>query len=431
MQVHTHIKELKNKTGQEVILKGFIQTIRDQGGIKFLLLRDVTGTVQIVILKSEKAIFDSVKNLTLESVIEIKGKVKEEEQAPGGFEVQALELKVLSKAEPELPIPVYEKAEDEETDISKRLDWRWLDLRKADKLEIFKVWTQIEKSMREYLYDQNFIQIYAPSFMNAPSESGADVFEVKYFDRSAYLAQSPQFYKQMAMAAGFEKVFTFVPAFRAELSFTARHMTEFTSWDFEISYVDSHYDVMAFEEQLFVKIFTDLKNGMGIEVEVPKTPFPKITIAEAKKMLAAAGIASEKKFDVTDEEERKLGEIMKQETGSDFVFLINYPQEGRAFYHMRLEEDNTLTKGFDLLYKGLEITTGAQREHRYDVLVEQARQRGMDIEQLQHYFNFFRYGCPPHGGMALGPGRIIMKLLNLASVKEATFLPRDVKRLTP
>lgn len=425
-----YIKDLKAHVGEEIIIVGFVQAIRNQGGIKFLIVRDVTGNTQVVVLKSEKDAFEFVNEITLESVVAITGKPKEEKQAPNGVELQAFKIELLSKAAPELPIPVIEKA-GEDIDITKRLDWRWLDLRRPEGLQIFKVWTQMENSIRQYLLDKNFIQIHTPSFMMSPSETGADVFEVDYFDRKAYLAQSPQFYKQMAMASGFERVFAFVPAFRAEPSFTARHMTEFTSWDLEVSYIDSHLDLMSLEEDFLIKAFTDLKENMGLDIEVPTKPFPKISIADAKKMLKDAGIASLKEGDVNDEEERKLGELIKAQTGSDFVFLTDYPQQGRAFYHMRKEAGSQLTRGFDLIYKGLEITTGAQREHRYDVLKDQALERGMSEESLEDYLNFFKYGCPPHGGMALGPGRIVMKLLNLQSVKEATFLPRDVKRLRP
>ena len=430
MENRTQIKLIKEKIGQEITIAGFVQTVRDQGGIKFIMLRDVTGIVQIVILKSEKEVFDFVKELTLESVVKIIGKVKEEKQAPEGIEVQAFKIEVLSKAEPELPIPVIDKA-NEEVDITKRLDWRWLDLRKPEKTQIFKVWTEFERSVREHLLANGFIQICTPSFMVSPSETGSEVFEVEYFDRKAYLAQSPQFYKQMAMAAGFEKVFAFVPAFRAEPSFTARHMTEFTSWDFEMSYIESHLDIMALEERLLIKAFTDLKNNLGIDIDIPISPFPKVSISEAKKILTEAGKVGDKAGDMSDEEERSLGEIIKQKTGSDFVFLTDYPQQGRAFYHMRHDEDKNLTKGFDLLYKGLEITTGAQREHRVEILKSQALERGVSLESIEDYLNFFTYGCPPHGGMAWGPGRLIMKILNLSSVKDATFLPRDVKRLRP
>jgi nondiscriminating aspartyl-tRNA synthetase len=426
----TYIKDLKEKTGKEVLVVGFVQVIRDQGGIKFLLLRDVTGSVQIVVLKANKDVFDFVKDLTLESVVEIEGLAKEEKQAPGGLEVQAQKITLLSLAAAEMPIPVTEKG-GEETEQTKRFDWRWIDLRKPERQLIFKVWTELESGFREALLENNFIEAYPPYFMSTPSESGAEVFEVKYFDRKAYLAQSPQFYKQMAMAAGFERIFMFGPAFRAELSYTTRHTTEFTSWDFEMSYIKSHHDIMAMEEKLIVRGFEKVKQNLGIDLEVPTIPFPRITMKEAKEKLAKAGVPSERAFDINAEEEKKLYEIVKEETGHDFIFLTDWPVEGRAFYHMRYEDDPKITKGFDLLYRGLEITTGAQREHRVPMLEKQATEKGINLESLKDYVNFFRYGCPPHGGVGIGPARLIMKILDLPSVKEAVFLPRDVKRLRP
>ncbi len=427
----TYIKDLKEHIGKEVIINGFIQVIRDQGGIKFLIIRDITGLVQVVVLKSEKEVFDFIKELTLESVVQIEGLVKEEKQAPGGFEVQAKKLAVLSEAEPELPIPILEEKGGDETDVSIRLDWRWLDLRKEAKTKIIKTWTEFERGFRAFFEKNNYLQIYTPSFMGTASETGADVFEVKYFDRKAYLAQSPQFYKQMAIASGFEKVFMTGPIFRAEPSFTTRHMTEFTGLDFEISYINSHYDIMEEEEKLIVECFERLNDKLGLNLEIPSIPFPKITMKEAKEKLSKAGTKSEKIFDLSSEEEVELSKMIKKETGHDFVFLTDWPIEGRPFYHMRHEDNPKLTKSFDLLYKGLEVTTGAQREHRPDILEKQAKEKRMDLVALKDYMNFFRYGCPPHGGVGIGPGRFIMKILDLPSVKEATFLPRDVKRLRP
>ncbi|KKS59617.1 MAG: Aspartyl-tRNA synthetase [candidate division WWE3 bacterium GW2011_GWB1_42_41] len=267
--------------------------------------------------------------------------------------------------------------------------------------------------------------------MNTASETGSDVFEVKYFDRKAYLAQSPQFYKQMAMAAGIERVFMVGPVFRAEPSFTTRHLTEFTGWDFEASYISDHSEIMSMEEDMLISGFKNVKEKLGSDIEVPSKPFPKITLKEVKKLLAEKGLKNEKVHDLSPEEERTLCEIIKEKNNSDFVFVTDYPVAARPFYHMHHEDDPTLTKSFDLLYKGVEVTTGAQREHRFEVLKKQAVEKGMDIASLEGYMNFFRYGCPPHGGAGIGPARIIMRLLELPTVKEATFLPRDVKRLTP
>jgi nondiscriminating aspartyl-tRNA synthetase len=426
----TYIKDLHEHIGAEVTLFGAVQTLRDQGGIKFIILRDITGTTQLVILKAHKDVFELTKELTTESIIKVVGLAKSEKQAPAGIEIEATLIEVLSKALPELPIPVTEKSGDE-TDQTKRFDWRWIDLKKAEKQTIFKVWTSLEQGFREVYHKNNFIQIYTPSIMSTASESGAEVFEIKYFERKAYLAQSPQFFKQMAMAGGLERVFIMGPVFRAEPSFTSRHMTEFTGWDFEMSYINSHYEIMDMEEDLIIAGFEKIKNDLGISIEVPTKPFPKLTMKEAKAKLEAAGVAGDRIFDISAEEERELSRIMKEETGHDFLFLVDWPIEGRPFYHMRHQDDPTLTKSFDLLYKGLEITTGAQREHRPEVLEKQALEKGMDLEPLQDYLNYFRYGCPPHGGVGIGPGRIVMKLLEQPSVKEVTFLPRDVKRIRP
>ena len=427
----THIKSLKEKIGEKVKVAGFVQAIRNQGGIAFFVLRDVTGTVQIVFLKGAGEVFVKAGEVSLESVVSVEGLAKEEKQAPGGFEIQAESLEVLSKAELGLPIPVVEEKSGDETDVTKRLDWRWIDLRKDENLLVFKVWTELEKGFRQYWGEKDYIQVYTPSLMGTASETGSDVFKLQYFEREAYLAQSPQFYKQMAQASGFEKVFCAGPVFRAEPSFTARHMTEFTGWDFELSFIDSHFDVMSEEENLIVSGYKQLKNTVLPDLEIPSIPFPRITMQEAKERLNKAGVKAGRKFDLSGEEEIELSKIIKEETGHDFVFVTDWPIEARPFYHMRYEENPALTKSFDLLYKGLEITTGSQREHRYDVLISQAKEKGMSVESLEDYLNFFKFGCPPHGGAGIGPGRLVMKILNIPSVKEVTFLPRDVRRLKP
>lgn len=416
--------------GESVTIVGFVHAIRNQGKIGFIRIRDRFGSVQCVVLKNHEAAFAALETLSLESVVKVTGLAKEAPPVPEKVEIEAESIEILSAAEPELPIPVVTEKGGGESDVTLRFDWRWLDLRLTDKQNIFKVWTALEKGFRTVYEKEGFTQIYAPAFMNAPSESGAEVFEVNYFDRKAYLAQSPQFYKQMAMAAGFERVFMTGPVFRAELSYTTRHMTEFTGWDFEMSYIDSHHDVMDMEEKLLIEGLTQVKKDVLSEIEIPTSPFPRISLAEAKDKLKKVGITSEKKGDLSPDEERGIYRLIKEETGSDFVWIIDYPPENRAFYHMR-DDKTGLTKGFDLLYKGVEVTTGAQREHRVDVLIKQAKEKGLTEEGLGDYLKFFRYGCPPHGGVGMGPGRMIMQILGLESVKEATFLPRDVKRLKP
>ena len=418
------------------MIQGFVHALRVQSKIVFIVLRNMQGLTQVVVM-ADNPEFETAKNLTLESVIRATGEMKEAPQAPGGSEMHPDKIIILSKAEPELPIPVVVKGSDEETEAPTRFDYRWLDLRKPEKAKIFKVWTEFEKGWRKYWDENNYIQLYPPAFMSTPSESGAEVFEVKYFDRKAYLAQSPQFYKQMAQAAGFEKVFMVGPVFRAEESFTTRHMTEFTGWDFEISYIKDHNDIMDAEEGMIIAGFKQLKEKFPeLDITIPSQPFPRISMVEAKKILGERGVPSAEEHDVSPEEERGLSEYVKEKHNHDFVFLTDYHKSKSPFYHMLDPENDNRAKRADLLYRGIEVTTMAQREHRPEILEKQAvdgefKTGVMDLEPLKDYINFFRYGCPPHGGAGIGPARFIMKILDLPNVREATYLPRDVKRLNP
>jgi nondiscriminating aspartyl-tRNA synthetase len=428
----TYIKELSKSIGSEVLVKGFVHTIRVQSKIIFLILRDITGIVQTVIEAKDVEAFEEAKSLAVESVVAITGTVKEYAQAPGGVEIGVSAIEILSAANPELPIPVIIKGSDEETEAPTRFDYRWIDLRKPEKAKIFKVWGALEQGFRKAWAENGFMQVYSPSFMSTPSETGAEVFEVKYFEKKAYLAQSPQFYKQMAMASGFERVFIAGPIFRAEESFTSRHMTEFTGWDFEMSFIDSHHDVMDAEEKMIVAGFEEVaKQFPELNIQIPTMPFPRITMLEAKEILAKEGVESGEDHDLSPEEERAICDYVKKEMNHEFVFITDYHKAKSAFYHMRLEEGSDRSRRADLLFKGIEITTLAQREHRIEILEKQAIEKGMSLEALKDYMNFFRWGCPPHGGAGIGPARLIMKLLDLPNVREATYLPRDVKRLNP
>lgn len=434
----TLIQKLKAQIGQQVKIRGFAYNIRDQGSIKFLVIRDITGTIQIVVTKSAPEAFSTASSLSLESVVEITGLVKEEKQAAGGIEIEAEEIHILSSANPELPIPIVEKGQ-EETDQQIRLDWRWLDLRKPEKALIFKAWTTMEHAFRSYCVENGFIEIHSPKLTASATESGAELFEVKYFDRKANLAQSPQLYKQMAMAAGFEKAFEIGPVFRANPSFTSRHDTEFTMYDIEMSFISSHHDLMHEEEKMIVAMIQAVKEKHGDEIQklynreviVPSLPFPRLTIKEVKEILSGLKIPNERGGDMSPEEERAISEYIKTKTGSEFLFIHEFPTHVRAFYSMRKEDDPTVTKSFDLLWNGLEITSGAQREHRVEQLEKQIQEQGLDTASFKTYLNFFRYGCPPHGGFAPGPTRMLMKLFDIANVREVTYLYRGVKRLDP
>jgi aspartyl-tRNA synthetase len=432
----TLIKQLGTKNGETVRICGWVEKLRDQKKMQFLIVRDHTGSVQVVHEKSVNAeLTMAIAGLTPESAVEITGRaILNPVVKLGGLEIVADSVKVVSKADAPLPI-------DKDTGLETRLDWRFLDLRSPRNLLTFKIQTAVEQAMRSFWAAEGFIEIHSPKLMGSASESGAELFEVKYFDRKAYLAQSPQFYKQMAMAAGFDRVFEIGPVFRANPSFTSRHDTEFTSVDVEISWIDSHEDVMQLEERWLRHVLQAVKAEYGEEIKatfdteivVPELPFPRVTIEEAYNILDKMGHRIERgeKGDLDPEGERLLCRHFQEKTGHEFVFVTEYPSVVRPFYHMRPEDKPNLTKSFDLLWKGLEVTTGAQREHRYEILVEQAKEKGLSLEPIQYYLDFFRYGCPPHGGYGFGLTRMLMVMLGAKSVREVTYLYRGVNRLTP
>jgi len=434
------IQQLREKVGQPVTVCGWVHVLRKQGGIKFMIIRDITGTVQVVISKEKPEAFHTAGGLSLESVVRVSGIPKSEKQAPGGIEIEAQAIEVLSPAQPQLPIQVVEKSGNE-AELPLRLDWRWIDLRKPQKALIFKVWTVMEQAFRACCVSRGYIEIHSPKTLVTSTESGSELFEVKYFDRTAYLAQSPQLYKQMAMAAGFEKVFEVGPVFRANPSFTSRHDTEFTMYDVEMSFIESHHGLMDEEEKMMVAMLTavketygeQIKEAYGQEVTVPTTPFPRLTLREVKLISSGLGVTGERGEDLSPEEEKTISQYVKDKDKHrhEFVFIHEWPASARAFYSMRLESDGKLTKSFDLLFKGLEITSGAQREHRYEQLKSQIQEKGFKLEPFETYLNFFKYGCPPHGGFAPGPTRILMKIFDVSNVREVTYLYRGVNRLTP
>ncbi len=438
----TKINQLKHKIGKEVLVKGWVHEIKNQSKIKFILLRDNSGIVQAVVTNDNKDFFETIAQISKESVLSITGKVQEANIKNLEVTEKTIELLVhsyalLSESDSNLPIPVVEKA-NISTALPTRLDWRWIDLRKPKNLLIFKIWTFMEEAMREWWTKHEFIQIYSPKFMGAPSESGAELFSVDYFGKKAYLAQSPQFYKPMAMASGFEKIFEIGPVFRANPSHPTRHDTEFTMIDMEISFIESHEDVMKAEEEWLAFVIGKVKEKYGnkikevfdVEIKVPEIPFPRITMKEALRLLKEAGYKSAQE-DLDAEGEKRICEIIKEKFNHEFVFITEYPYSARPFYHMKKSDDKNLTKSFDLLWTGLEITTGAQREHRYTILKEQAIEKNLNLDIIKDYLNFFKYGCPPHGGFGLSPTRLLMILLNLNNVREVTFLPRDTERLNP
>ncbi len=432
----TLVADLQSHIGERVTVRGWVHALRDQKRMQFVILRDETGLAQAVLAKEEpaNALNEAVSALSAESAVTVTGTLAADERVKlGGLELRIEELAVDSLAELELPVAP-------DSALDKRIDWRYLDLRLPERRLIFEVQTAVEHAMREFWISESFIEIHTPKFMGSASESGAELFKVEYFDGAAYLAQSPQFYKQMAMAAGFGRVFEIGPVFRANPSFTSRHDTEFTSVDVEIAWIDSHEDVMAFEERWLSHVLASVKASHGdaieatfsIELTVPSVPFPRVTLAEAKEQLRARGHdAPGEGSDLDPASERALSALVLERDGHEFAFVTDYPTTVRPFYHMRHQDQPTLTKSFDLLWRGIELTTGAQREHRHDRLLAQAEDKRVDTGPISYYLDFFRFGAPPHGGFGFGLTRLLMQMLGQDNVREVTFLYRGPHRLTP
>lgn len=434
-----YFKDLENYFDKEIEISGFVENIRNIKWVQFLVLRDSTDKVQVTIEKSDEnnaPMVELVNNLTAESTIKVIGTLKKNENVRlRGMEFIPTKIEVTSTSDAELPINIHDK--DAQL-LDQRLDYRWLDLRNEYNFNIFKIQSDMVKFMREFMYSRDFTEIHTPKLIGAASESGADVFEVKYFDRKAYLAQSPQFYKQMAISSGYDKVFEVAPVFRAENSNTSRHTTEFTGFDVEFAYIDSYRDVMDLEEELLIYTLEKLNEKYGElvkklydkEIVVPKEKFPRVKLADLYDELEKRydyKVDESEKTDLTTEAERLSYRYAMDEFNSEFIFVTDFPKEKRPFYHMR--KDDT-PEGYDLIYRGVEITTGAEREHRYDVLVKQAKEKGLD-KDVEFYLEFFKYGCPPHGGFGIGVDRLTMLVLGLPSVKESMLIFRGPNRLNP
>lgn len=447
MSERTLINALAARDDGPVAVSGWVETVRDQKKVQFVILRDETGAVQLVNPATREiaedagpeasaalALTETISGLATGTFLTATGTLKHDERVKlGGVEIKLAGLEVAAPADPETPIAA-------DSSVDKRMDWRFLDLRQRRNNLIFRVQTTLEHAMRSYWIERDYIEIHSPKLMASPSESNAELFSLDYFEgKTAYLAQSPQFFKQMAQVAGFGKIFEIAPAFRADPSFTSRHATEFTSIDAEISWIDSHEDVARMQEELLhtaLKAVAE-KHGeevaelFGVEVPVPALPFPRIPLVEARQIVADGGYdVPRADGDLDPEGERRISAYVKETYGHPFVFITDYHPEIRAFYHMR-DADSGLTKSYDLLYNGVEISTGAQREHRVDILIEQAREKGLDPEHLDFYLDFFRHGAPPHGGFGMGLARIMMLLLGEASIRETTYLFRGPTRLAP
>ncbi|MEE3342900.1 MAG: aspartate--tRNA(Asn) ligase [Bacilli bacterium] len=429
--MRTNINELKEN--KKSTISGLVEKVRDTKYMVFIVVKDITSHIQISIEKKDNPkLAEEAVNITVGSFISCTGKkILSEYVKDGGCEFIPDKIEVLSLAEVS---PIEDNA-----NIDTKMDYRWLDLRNDKNTLIFKIQSYLIQVMREYMYQNNFMEIHTPKIIGAASESGSSVFEIKYFDRLAYLAQSPQFYKQMAMAANFDRIFEIAPVFRAENSNTNRHTTEYTSFDMEFSYIDSYKDVMLYEQELLKYALEKVKEKYGDiikevfnkEVVVPKGDFPVIKLKDLYKELNKRygyEIPKEDVGDLNAETEALAYKYAMEEYNSEFIFITDFSAKKRAFYHMRDKKGTPL--GYDLIWRGTEITTGAQREHRYEELKKQAEEKGLG-EDVKFYLEFFKYGCPPHGGFAIGVDRLTMLLLDLSHIRDAMFLFRSPSRLNP
>lgn len=424
-------------SGSEVVVYGWIHSLRDIGRIKFIVLRDKTGQIQVTAKKNtvSEEKFKRISDLARESILWVKGIVQRSEIAKAGVEIILNDYGVVSEAKP-LPIEIW--SPDINTQFAKRVEYRYLDLRRPEVQALFEIRAKTQLLIRQFLESQGFTEINTPKIVLMGAESGSDVFKVEYFGKPAYLSQSPQLYKQMLMASGIERVYEIAAYWRAEKSHTSRHLTEFWMLDVEMSFIDGLDDLLKLLEDMLVYVTARLKDEehrnlevLNVKLEVPKTPFPRITVREAYRVLAEHGKIIQYGDDLDTEAEGKLGEIFRGSYGSEYVFVVEFPWGKSPFYSMRKDNEPEWVIGFDLLYKGLEIASGKQREHRYEKLLQNVVEKGLRMDTLKWYLESFRYGMPPHGGFGFGIDRFIKQMLSLEDIREAVLFPRDPERVYP
>ena len=426
--------DVRAQVGREVFLQGWVHQVRSLGGILFLILRDRKGVVQVVIERREIA----PDGLANESVVSIRGIARADERAPEGVEVVASEIEVLSRPHARPPLEINKRLDYTKIGLETMLAHRPFSLRNLEVRSVFKVQEEIVSAFRSFLSGEGFTEVHTPKIVATGTEGGTALFSVDYFGRRAYLAQSPQFYKQMLVGVGYERVFETGPVFRAEEHDTARHINEYLSLDFEMGFIEGEGDVMDVEVQFLRFLFPHLREVCGEHLEylgatVPEVgDVPQLRLSEAHEVLRDRfGRTPMKVGDLDPEEEQLVCRYAEEELGSEFVFITHYPVKKRPVYAMPDPEDPTLTRSFDLLWRGLEITTGGQRIHDYAMLRENMVRFGLDPEEFRAYLDSFKYGMPPHGGLAIGAERMTQKLLGLKNIREACFFPRDRTRVVP
>ena len=424
------IVELKNEFGKVVRVQGWVHRIRKLGKLAFIIVRDRTGLVQCVV--NAKAI--DVKGLKLESVVELIGEVQKKEGGDEEVEIWTHSLEVISSVNEDLPIEI--NKEELEANIDTILNNRVLSLRNPKVNAVFKIQAVLAQAFQSFLSAEGFTQVFTPKIVSEGTEGGTEMFEVKYFEKKAYLAQSPQFYKQMMVGAGYERVFEIGHVYRAEEHNTVRHLNEYVSLDFEIGFIKDETDIMKLEERLLKYMLSSVEEKCSDELVLLKVSMPNISskipsmkLSEAIDILKESYGRNDLEGDLDPEGEKQICEYAKEHLGSEFLFLTHYPRRKRPMYAMPAEE--TLTHSFDLLFRGLEITTGGQRIHNYEQLKESIASRGLNVESFKDYLEVFRFGMPPHGGLAIGLERLTSQLLGYKNIREVTLFPRDRDRIRP
>ncbi|KAA8923181.1 aspartate--tRNA(Asn) ligase [Thermoplasma sp.] len=425
----TYIGTLRGlEDGTRVVIYGWMQEARIMKNISFLILRDSTGTIQAT-FKNNEATLDIIKRISRESIVRVEGTVNKKSISKAGIEISGSSVSVVNEAEAPLPLPVVDPVQ---ADLETRLNSRFMDLRKRNIAAIFRIESSLLWGIRSYLHDQKFIEVHTPKIVAAATEGGSDLFPVRYFEKDAYLNQSPQLYKEVLMSAGFDRVFEVGPAFRAEEHNTTRHLNEFTSIDIEMSFAD-HNDAMTMLEnairsgiEIAVRDNADDFEALGVSVSVPETPFPRITYEQCIDVIGKEGIDFTFGEDFSPEHLRIIGSRF-----SGFYFITEWPASVRPFYTMPKTEDPRLTNSFDLQYHEIEVTSGAQRVHDPKMLIERFNEKKLNVNSFQFYVDAFRYGMPPHAGWGLGLERLTMILLGLNNIRETTLFPRDRTRIVP
>ncbi|MDY6934880.1 MAG: aspartate--tRNA(Asn) ligase [Spirochaetota bacterium] len=426
-----YCNDLEDYVNKDIKIAGWIHRKKNLGGIEFYDLRDRSGFTQLVIEG------DGLKErLNLETVVEIYGQVTKEERSPyNNIEIKVKTINIIGRAANDLPISINNNSGN--INLPTILDNRTISVRNPKILNTFRIQSEIVKLFGEYLSEHKFIEIKTPKIISSGTEGGSNIFEIKYFGNSAFLAQSPQFYKQTMVGSGFERVFEIGPVFRAELHNTVRHLNEYVSLDYEMGFIKDEQDIIDMQEGLIKYIFKKLKEKFAYELEEAGSPIdlpeiiPRIHFLEALEIVESFGIRDMEEGDISPEGERVICEYFEREKNSSLVYIIGYPVKKRPMYTMPDERLPGYTRSFDLLYNGIEITTGGQRIHDYDMLRENVLSFGCNPRDFSHYMDIFRFGMPPHGGLGMGLERLTMKILNLKNIREASLFPRDINRLSP